>query len=79
MRDKATIIAQIDARTNEEVKAIEAQIDARLDDLVLPCHIQIGAVSPAALAAITAMYEQQGKWTVEVFEEKNDTITLAFS
>ena len=79
MRDKATIIAQIDARTNEDVKAIESQIDARLDHLVLPCYVQIGAVSQAALATIAAMYEQRGKWTIEVFEEKDGSITLAFS
>lgn len=79
MIDKATIVAQIEAMVSKEVAALETQIDARLNELDLPCVVHIGKVSSAAMDAIKATYEGKGKWTVEVCEERNETITLSFS
>jgi hypothetical protein len=79
MRDKATIVGQIEAVVSKEVHELEEQIDARLDCLSLPCPVHIGKVSEAALEAINTMYTQKGKWTIDVFADDNDSITLTFS
>jgi hypothetical protein len=79
MIDKATIVAQIESRIKSEVDALETKIDAKLNELILPCSVHIGKASAAAVETITALYEGKGKWTVEVYEEQNETITLTFS
>lgn len=79
MIDKATIVAQIESLVNTEVTALETTIDARLNELDLPCIVHLGKVSAAAMDIIKAKYAGKGKWTVEVCEERNETITLSLS
>lgn len=79
MRDKGTIVAQIEFRTKSEVESLESKLDAKLDELTIPCHVHLGKASPAAVEAIKTKYETVGKWIVEVYEEQNETITITLS